>query len=233
VRTSAFLLLSVVAVLVFASVSMAENITPTGTWVKPMPDDMGGTVSRLDGLPTAGNPWYNTKWSTVVDPSYYEIPGQWNYRNPYWADNDMGYQGDVANSPLPDLKQVVTGLDPSRQYEVSLVYWYWHSTIGAKLDGAAAYGEYDGTQPNTTSMTLSTGDIAYQTVLGTVSNVSSYQVDIEGVPYALGRTVDAIRWVGTAYVDIGPAPPAPEPSTLVLLGSGLLGLLAYAWRKRR
>ena len=26
--------------------------------------------------------------------------------------------------------------------------------------------------------------------------------------------------------------PAPEPSTLVLLGSGLLGLLAYAWRKR-
>ena len=27
--------------------------------------------------------------------------------------------------------------------------------------------------------------------------------------------------------------PTPEPSTLVLLGIGLLGLLAYAWRKRR
>ena len=25
---------------------------------------------------------------------------------------------------------------------------------------------------------------------------------------------------------------APEPSTLVLLGAGLLGLLAYTWRKR-
>ena len=26
---------------------------------------------------------------------------------------------------------------------------------------------------------------------------------------------------------------SPEPSTLVLLGTALLGLLAYAWRKRR
>ena len=28
-------------------------------------------------------------------------------------------------------------------------------------------------------------------------------------------------------------PPVPEPSTIVLLGMGLFGLLAYAWRKRR
>ena len=26
---------------------------------------------------------------------------------------------------------------------------------------------------------------------------------------------------------------SPEPSTLVLLGTALLGLLAYAWRKRK
>jgi hypothetical protein len=226
VRKFAFLLVSVVAVLVFASVSMAENITPTGTWVKPMPDDMGGTVSRLDGLPTAGNPWYNTQWSSVVDPSYHEVSGLWNYRNPFWSDNDMGYQGDAANAPLPNLKQVVTGLDPSREYEVSLLYWYYVSNVYAKLDGAASYTLYDGTQPNTTSMTLSTSDIAYQTVLGTVSNVSSYQVDIN--PGSLNT-----RWIGTAYVDIGPAPPVPEPGTLVLVATGLLGLLAYAWRKRR
>ena len=28
-------------------------------------------------------------------------------------------------------------------------------------------------------------------------------------------------------------PPVPEPSTLALLTSGLIGLLAYAWRKRK
>ena len=30
-----------------------------------------------------------------------------------------------------------------------------------------------------------------------------------------------------------PAAPAPEPGTVVLLATGLMGLLAYAWRKRK
>ena len=35
----------------------------------------------------------------------------------------------------------------------------------------------------------------------------------------------------TSYVEI--ALPTPEPTTVVLLASGLVGLLAYAWKKRR
>ena len=35
------------------------------------------------------------------------------------------------------------------------------------------------------------------------------------------------------FVDSGPAAPVPEPSTLLLLGSGLAGLGGVAWRRRR
>ena len=41
---------------------------------------------------------------------------------------------------------------------------------------------------------------------------------------------DRSHYMGVAYRFVSEV---PEPSTLALLGCGLLGLLAYAWRKRR
>ena len=40
-------------------------------------------------------------------------------------------------------------------------------------------------------------------------------------------------WMSVDYVGTGIPAPTPEPSALVLLGIGLISLLAYAWRKRR
>jgi hypothetical protein len=53
----------------------------------------------------------------------------------------------------------------------------------------------------------------------------------------VGLTVGTGTFATDVRVDANPsdlaAMPSPEPSTLVLLASGLIGLLAYAWRKRK
>ena len=53
--------------------------------------------------------------------------------------------------------------------------------------------------------------------------------DISGSGSTLGGTVyyDYIRIAAGAYA------PVPEPSTFAMLAAGLVGLLAYAWRKRK
>jgi hypothetical protein len=75
------------------------------------------------------------------------------------------------------------------------------------------------------------------------SSASAYELEFTpqaGQPYVgqnigiefINATTYAFPALDAISVTVGP-PIVPEPSTLVLIGTGLISLLAYAWRKRR
>ena len=69
--------------------------------------------------------------------------------------------------------------------------------------------------------------------LGIPQNASGEYV-VTGLNFRMGDTrttdPDSAGWIDNYVLD---DPKVPEPGTLVLLATGLIGLLCYAWRKRK
>ncbi len=113
--------------------------------------------------------------------------------------------------------------------EASALYFTPKSGISALSQyGVSAMDKlftlYDGQLGTTTTVTTGNGALTWQYVASGLPGTNGYAGQIGSQYYVqLDANGGGVETVATT----------PEPATLVLLASGLVGLLAYAWRKRR
>ncbi len=157
---------------------------------------------------------------------------RWDHNTSDWnggltADGETGgtsfYSSDdpAGLTPAPVLTTTATGLDPGLTYDVYLTYYDVPPGVQAALSGDTLETYSDNWDIDSGIMgkegdSAGTAKLAW---LGQVSGVSEVGIDVAstGGSYYDGLAVVAI----------------PEPSTLVLAFSGLLGLLVYGWRRRK
>jgi hypothetical protein len=99
----------------------------------------------------------------------------------------------------------------------------WGAVIASLLDGS---GNVIGTQTFSTAPTPGTFLSATMTATATAGNSGMVGIRLETATPSSGYYWDPIDSVSLSYRAV------PEPGTLALLAAGLLGLVAYAWRKR-
>jgi len=165
---------------------------------------------------------------------------------------------DVANSQTANINAnsidsfvlgtttttTVSGTYFGIQYRGDLTPKVWKAYILGAWVTPTAINVVDGLTLSTLTLTRGTG-ASQNVITWSLAQIGGYGLAGSGTATLTGVTAtDALYFgPGTYYAGAGGTSgaaydnltytPIPEPSTLVLLGMGLVGLLCYAWRKRK
>jgi hypothetical protein len=146
----------------------------------------------------------------------------------------MGYwSGTISNW--------ITGLPTVSTLNIQPNVWYSYAAVYAPNPQSDVLYVWDNTgtlYTGTSTATVTTCSAGWTTggwIIGSQNWGQNAWDDVQYFPGYLGgvKEWNELRNSAQAFGDIWATGTIPEPSTLVLLVSGLLGLLAYAWRKRR
>jgi hypothetical protein len=194
-----------------------------------VPDFSFETPGVDDGVSTAGAPpgWGSNigDWAATYNPLADAITSGVDGSNVFCFYGDSGSWGEIYS---PSLGAVQAGT-----YTLTVAVGANAGT--ASQDALLTFGtdlHWDVAVNTIAAADVPLGYLSDKTVTWTVPIDSPYlgqqlQIGLAGVSNAAGAyaNFDNIRLTGPVST--------PEPGTLMILASGLIGLLCYAWRKRK
>jgi hypothetical protein len=215
-------LLIVAVVLGFAAIARADvvydpatdwsisNGNPNGVW--SYLNGSGGLYTRsgMDtGAPAAGLQWWKNASGDDPNMTYNSTDSELVGWTIHWAPHEIG-------------------MGPSGDANGTILRWT-APTAGSWAVSALFTRTQEGNDPGTIYVTKN-GTELFSHGVGSYGASSSYS---DTLTFAVGQTLD-FRVNGDCFVrpEIT-ITSIPEPAAIILAVSGLLGLLAYAWRKRR